>query len=41
MTWADPREPHFGQPEIPYEPFCIYLAKQFIAKKGFELASIP
>ena len=41
MTWADPREPHFGQPEIPHQPFCIYLARQFIAKKGFEPASVP
>jgi rhomboid protease GluP len=41
MTWADPREPHFGQPKIPHEPFIFYLAKQFIAKKGFELASVP
>jgi rhomboid protease GluP len=41
MTWTDPREPHFGQPEIPHQPFSIYLAKQFIAKKGFEPASVP
>lgn len=41
MTWADPSEPHFGQPEIPQESFAIYLAKQFIAKKGFEPASVP
>ena len=41
MTGADPREPHFGQPEIPHEPFAIYLAKQFIAKKGFEPAIVP
>ena len=41
MTGADPIETHFSQSEIPYEPFSIYLAKQFIAKKGFELASVP
>ena len=41
MTGADPRESHFGQPEIPHEPFSTYLAKQFIAKKGFEPESVP
>ncbi len=36
-------EPTFGapQPQIPRETFCTYLAKQFIAKKGFELARVP
>jgi hypothetical protein len=30
-----------GPPAVPHESFCTYLAKQFIAKKGFELAQIP
>ena len=36
-------EPHFhsAQPEIPSDTFCTYLARQFIAKKGFEIASVP
>lgn len=36
-------EPPFrsDQPNILSEPFCTYLAKQFIAKKGFEIASVP
>ena len=41
MTSTDPTPPDFGTSEIPPETFCIYLAKQFIAKKGFELASVP
>jgi len=30
-----------AQPESRSETFCTYLAKQFIAKKGFELARVP
>jgi rhomboid protease GluP len=41
MNLADPKEPRFGQSEIPCEPFSTYLAKQFIAKKGFVIASVP
>ena len=41
MTSTDPTPPDFGTPEIPPETFCIYLAKQFIAKKGFEFAYVP
>jgi len=41
MTSTDPTPPDFGTSEIPPETFCIYLAKQFIAQKGFELASVP
>lgn len=41
MTWADRQDPHFGDPKIQHQPFSVYLAKQFIAKKGFEVASIP
>ena len=41
MTWADPKEPQFGPSEIPHETFCTYLAMQFVAKKGFEIASVP
>jgi hypothetical protein len=29
-----------GPPAVPHESFCTHLAKQFIAKKGFELAQI-
>src|SRR5450631_858549 len=41
MTSTDPPPPSFQQPEIPYQTFRTYLARQFIAKKGFEVASIP
>jgi rhomboid protease GluP len=41
MTSTDPTSPDLGTPGIPPETFCIYLAKQFIAKKGFELAHVP
>jgi rhomboid protease GluP len=36
-------EPPFQstQPEIPAKTFCTYLARQFIAKKGFQVANIP
>jgi len=36
-------EPSFrsGEPNTSHETFCTYLAKQLIAKKGFELAGIP
>jgi rhomboid protease GluP len=38
MTWTDPMP---GPPEIPLQTFCIYLARQFIAKKGFGIARAP
>lgn len=38
MTWTDPTP---GPPEIPIQTFCIYLARQFIAKKGFGIARAP
>jgi rhomboid protease GluP len=38
MTWTDPTP---GPPEIPLQTFCIYLARQFIAKKGFGIARAP
>lgn len=48
MTRVDPSfsagqsEAFFSvQPEAPAETFCTYLAKQFIAKKGFEVAHVP
>jgi rhomboid protease GluP len=34
-------EPHFDRSGIPYQSFAVYLAKQFIAKKGFEPAIVP
>jgi rhomboid protease GluP len=36
-------EPLFdsAQPQEAHETFCTYLAKQFIAKKGFEVAHVP
>lgn len=30
-----------GDANVSSETFCTYLAKQFIAKKGFEVARIP
>jgi rhomboid protease GluP len=30
-----------GRPEAPFQTFCTYLAKQFIAKKGFGFTRIP
>jgi rhomboid protease GluP len=41
MTFTDPIPSHVDQLEIPYQTFCKYLAKQFIAKKGYEIAGIP
>ena len=41
MTWTDPTPPASGRPELPSQTFCIYLARQFIAKKGFEVARAP
>jgi rhomboid protease GluP len=41
MTWTDPTPPASGPPEIPSQTFCIYLARQFIAKKGFDIARAP
>jgi rhomboid protease GluP len=41
MNWTDPRPSYFGRPEVPHQTSCTYLAKQFIAKNGFEIASIP
>jgi rhomboid protease GluP len=38
MTWTDPTP---GPPELPSQTFCIYLARQFIAKKGFGIARAP
>jgi rhomboid protease GluP len=32
---------HSALPETPSETFCTYLAKQLIAKKGFEIANVP
>lgn len=34
-------ESHSALPEPRYDTFCTYLAKQFIAKKGFEIARVP
>jgi rhomboid protease GluP len=34
-------ESHSAPPEPRYDTFCTYLAKQFIAKKGFEVARVP
>src|SRR6266850_2447785 len=39
MTWTNPTPPYL--PEIPSQSFCAYLAKQFIAKKGFDIARVP
>jgi rhomboid protease GluP len=42
MRMSDVEPPvQSGPPAVPHESFCTYLAKQFIAKKGFELAHIP
>src|ERR1043165_1685353 len=41
MTWTEPTPPASGRPEVPSQTFCIYLARQFIAKKGFEIARAP
>jgi rhomboid protease GluP len=41
MTWTDPTPPASNRPEHPPQTFCIYLARQFIAKKGFEIARAP
>ena len=41
MTWTDPTPRTSGRPEIPSQTFCIYLARQFIAKKGFDIARVP
>jgi rhomboid protease GluP len=30
-----------SRPKDPRQSFCIYLAKQFIAKKGFKIGSVP
>jgi rhomboid protease GluP len=40
---ANPARPEIQptQPQPSAETFCTYLAKQFIAKKGFEVARIP
>src|SRR5215471_6409277 len=35
------RETGSGPPEPHPDTFCTYLAKQFIAKKGFEVARVP
>src|SRR5215471_17378629 len=34
-------ETYSAPPEPRYDTFCTYLAKQFIAKKGFEVARVP
>jgi rhomboid protease GluP len=34
-------ETQSAPPEPRYDTFCTYLAKQFIAKKGFEVARVP
>jgi rhomboid protease GluP len=41
MTWTDPTPPTSGRPQVPPQTFCIYLARQFIAKKGFGIARAP
>jgi rhomboid protease GluP len=41
MTWTDPTPPVSIRPDNPSQTFCIYLARQFIAKKGFEIARAP
>jgi rhomboid protease GluP len=41
MTWTDPTPSVSGPPELPSQTFCIYLARQFIAKKGFGIARAP
>jgi rhomboid protease GluP len=41
MISSDRQAPYFGHPKIQHEAFSVYLAKQFIAKKGFEVARIP
>jgi hypothetical protein len=40
---ANPAQPETqpAPPQPSAETFCTYLAKQFIAKKGFEVARIP
>jgi rhomboid protease GluP len=32
---------HFDEPTISDHTFCVYLARQFMAKKGFEFAHVP
>jgi rhomboid protease GluP len=34
-------EPFSAPPETPVETFCSYLANKFIAKNGFQIASVP
>ncbi|MGA7804592.1 rhomboid family intramembrane serine protease [Bradyrhizobium sp.] len=41
MSSTNRNEPRFGHADVQRETFSTYLAKQFIAKKGFEPASIP
>jgi rhomboid protease GluP len=41
MTWTDPTPPASGRAQVPPQTFCIYLARQFIAKKGFGIARAP
>jgi rhomboid protease GluP len=41
MNRTDPILPNFGRRQATYQTFCTYLAKQFVAKKGFEIAKVP
>jgi rhomboid protease GluP len=41
MSSTNPTALDAVRPEIPSQTFCTYLAKQFIAKKGFGIAQIP
>src|SRR3978361_35260 len=41
MTWTDPTPPGSGPPQVPLQTSSIYLARQFIAKKGFGIAREP
>ncbi len=38
---GQPAPPSSVQPDASSETFCAYLAKQFIAKQGFEVARVP
>jgi rhomboid protease GluP len=41
MALVDATHSYANSPETRSETFCTYLARQLIAKKGFEVASIP